>query len=244
MPRLHVTKITSVGAVTAGDNPEADILFYKSKPVEPLEGRTEGSDNLSLDLSHLTDEDRDTVQKHIDGLEAEIGELKDAAASEDEDENLLPDDLPEPVAKALADQAEAIAKADARAVKAEADAADLRDERETEKYTAMAGAYRNVLGPVDEVAPVLKDIAKGAPKASEKLHGFLSTLVKMDGFDALLREYGDNAADGSAVDKHTAYAKELRDNDPDLSAAEARAEAWRRNPGLKEQAREEEGAVK
>jgi hypothetical protein len=30
--RLHVASITSIGAVEAGDNPEADILFYKRHP--------------------------------------------------------------------------------------------------------------------------------------------------------------------------------------------------------------------
>jgi len=30
--RLHVTKLTSIGAVAEGDNPEATILFYKAAP--------------------------------------------------------------------------------------------------------------------------------------------------------------------------------------------------------------------
>jgi hypothetical protein len=32
MPRLHVTKITSIGVVAEGDNPDARVLLYKSKP--------------------------------------------------------------------------------------------------------------------------------------------------------------------------------------------------------------------
>ena len=32
MKRLHITKLTSIGAVAEGDNPEAMILFYKAAP--------------------------------------------------------------------------------------------------------------------------------------------------------------------------------------------------------------------
>ena len=33
MPRLHITRIVSIGAVEQGDNPESQILLFKSKPT-------------------------------------------------------------------------------------------------------------------------------------------------------------------------------------------------------------------
>ena len=239
MPRLRVDRIVSVGAVAAGDNPEAEILFYKSKTDEPLEGRTEGS-GMAFDLSHLTDEDRDPIQKHVDALEAQISELKQAATVEGEEEgkDLLPDDLPEPVAKALADRDAEIAKARTEAAEAKAEADKLRDDRDTEKYDARAAELENVLGP--DMGPVLKALGTSNAAADyATLDAALGKLVKWEGMSDLLREHGDSAATGSAVDQIAAFAKEIQAADKDLTPAGARAQAWTEHPELKDQYREE-----
>ena len=41
--RLHVHELTSIGVVEAGDNPEADIMFWKRRPDQPRGGRREGT---------------------------------------------------------------------------------------------------------------------------------------------------------------------------------------------------------
>ena len=242
MPRLRVDKIVSVGAVAAGDNPHAEILFYKSKADEPLEGRTERGD-MAFDLSHLTDEDRDPIQKHVDALEAQIVDLEQAATVEGEEEgkDLLPDDLPEPVAKALADRDAEIAKARTEAADAKAEADKLRDERDTEKYDARAAELENVLGP--DMGPVLKALGTSNAAADyATLDAALGKLVKWEGMSDLLREHGDSAATGSAVDQIAAFAKELQKDDRELSYADAKVMAWSDHPELKEQLREENKA--
>jgi hypothetical protein len=40
--RLHVKSLLSIGAVEAGDNPEADILFWKRTPTFSALGRMRG----------------------------------------------------------------------------------------------------------------------------------------------------------------------------------------------------------
>jgi hypothetical protein len=248
MPRrLHVTKLTSIGAVAEGDNPEAEILFFKSKQAEPLEGRTHGGGPVAettVDLSSLDDEVRASVEAataesvaKIEELTAQVTELK-AQVVVDEEE-ILPDDLPEAVAKRLADQEDRIAKAEASAVAAEAKVEKAEDQRLTEMYTKRAVELRPVLGDPEVMGPVLKDLASSAPDSYPVLDTQLDTLVNMDGLNTLLREHGDNGATGSAVDQILVYAKEIRKDDKDLTLAAAKAQAWQDHPELKTQAREE-----
>ena len=116
MPRrLHVTKLVSVGAVTTGDNPLADILFFKSKQGEPLEGRIHGGGlvaETTVDLSSLDDDTKAAVEAHVAEADAKVAKLETTVAqlrvdlneAVVEEEAILPDDLPEAVAKRLADQ--------------------------------------------------------------------------------------------------------------------------------------------
>ncbi len=248
MPRrLHVTKLTSIGAVAEGDNPEAEILFFKSKQGEPLEGRTHGggpvADN-AVDLSSLDDDTKAAVEAHVAEADAKVAKLETQVSELEAkvpvvEEDKLPDDLPEAVAKRLADQEDRIAKAEAVAVAAEAKVEKAEDERLTEMYTKRAEELRAVLGDPIATGPMLKDLAAGAPDAYPVLDAALDTLVNMDGFNTLLREHGDNGATGRAVDQIAVYAKEIRKDDKELTLAAAKAQAWQDHPELKTQAREE-----
>ena len=247
MPRLLVSRIVSVGAVAVGDNPEAAIYFYKSKKDEPLEGRKERGD-MALDLSHLTDEDAEPIQAFVVKMEeaavardAEVAELKATIEGEDE-KDLLPDDLPEPVAKALADRDTEIAKARTEAAEAKAESARLRDEKLTETHNTRAAELENLLGPRAEVAPVLKALDEADPENYAKLNAMHAKLIKWDGMTALLAEQGDSAATGLAVDQIAAFAKEYQKDDKDLTYADAKVQAWSDHPELKEQLREEQKA--
>jgi len=260
--RLFVRKLTSVGLVEAGDNPAAKVMLFKRKPakpptavklpqpvkttLEPPEGRTNGGGLVdTLDLSSLDDETAAPIKAHVAGLEKAAADAAtrvaalEAQLDVDDGDEKLPDDLPDVVKARLDTQTSAIAKAEARADALEARLAKAEDERLTERYTERAAKLQVLLGDSDEMAPVLKDLAAGAPEAYARLDAQFDTLLNMQGFDALLKEYGDSAATGSAVDQIAAYAVEIRKADPDLSRAEAKAEAWREHPELKQQAREE-----
>ena len=129
-------------------------------------------------------------------------------------------------------------KAEATAAAAEAKVEKAEDVRLTEKYNKRAEELKPVLGP--DMGPVLKDLASSAPDSYPKLDAQLDTLINMDGFDKLLGEHGDNSGDGGrAVDQITAFAKEIRKDNKDLTMAAARSQAWSEHPELKTQAREE-----
>ena len=229
--RLHVGSITSIGAVHAGDNPEADILFWKRKPSEPQEGRVTkaGTAVPDIDLTALDDATRGYIQE----LEAKL------ASNEEEVAPPLPDDLPDVVKSRLDAQDEALAKERERNEALADDLAKMREERAIEKYTKMAESVRDLMGDPAETAPMFKDLAEHAPDQFDALYAKIENVKTIAGFDALLKEHGDSGAEGSALDQITAHAAEIKKNQPDLSLAEARVEAWKAHPELKEQAREE-----
>lgn len=225
MKRLHVHEITSIGAVEAGDNPEADILFWKAK--EPEKGHIEKEGSVP-DIESLDD-----AKAYIASLEAKL------AAFDVEEPADLPEDLPDVVVKALDEQAATIAKMEAETARISKENEALRDERQTEKYTKLAEGLV-VVGPVDEVAPLLKELGDAAPEATDKLVELLAPMQNASAFEKLLKEHGDGAADGgNAVEQITAHAAEIRKNNPDLTAAEARKQAWIEHPDLAVQSREE-----
>ncbi len=199
----------------------------------------------AVDLSSLDDETKAAIESQttkfeetIAKLETQVSELE-AKVPVVEEEEILPDDLPEAVAKRLADQEDRIAKAEAVAVAAEAKVAKAEDERLVEMYTKRAVELRAVLGDPEVFGPVLKDLASSAPDSYPVLDTALETLKLMDGFEKLLREHGDGGATGRAVDQITVYAGEIRKANTDLTPEAARAQAWRDHPELKTQAREE-----
>ncbi len=256
MPRLTVKRITSIGAVESGDNPEADILFWKSatlptkrKTKNSSEGRTNGGGHVdnTLDLSSLDEDQAEPILAFVAGLQKEATEAAEKIAAleaqvvvEVEDDPLV--DLPEPVAKAIAERDEQIAKAEAKAVAAETAVAKLQDDQATERYTARADELSNMLGKPADVAPVLKDLAKDSPVAFAKLDAMFDTLLTWEGMDVLLKEHGDNAATGSAADTLTALAKDIQKDNKDMSLADARVEAHHQRPELRVEMREEGGS--
>ena len=187
---------------------------------------------MSFDVDTLSDEAKEYVAGLTAAHDAAIAELTDTPAE-------LPEGLPDAVTKRLDEQAEAIAKAQAETDRVSKENAALVDQMATEKYTERAKALATLVGDPDDVAPVLKALATGAPEAFAKLDTQFDTLLSLDGFAKVLTEYGDSAADGSALDQITAHATEIRKNDPTLSPAEARKQAWTEHPELKTLSREE-----
>jgi hypothetical protein len=228
MNRLHITEITSIGAVESGDNAdESPILLFKSKPIEPEPGLIEKEGSMPFDIDTLTDEGK-----------AFVSELETKLAALSEEPAVLPDDLDPIVKTRLDEQAELIAKGQAETERVSKENATLRDEMATEKWTARAGELSPLFGDEDTV-DVLKALDAAAPEPFSKMNAWLDTAVSVVKSSPLFKELGDSASEGSAVDQINAYATEIRKNQPDLTPAQARAEAWTQHPDLKVQSREE-----
>ena len=229
MNRLHIKEITSIGAVEAGDDPEATIMLYKSKTTEPAPGQpVEKGVAMPFDIETLTDEGK----AYVSDLEAKLAAYGEEPAA-------LPEDLPESVTKRLDEQAVAIEKERVEKERIAKDLADLRDEMATEKYAERAKALAILLGSPDDVAPVLKQLAADSPDAFGKLDAMFDTLIVKDSMAPLFKELGSSAAEGSAADRHAAYVVEIRKADPLMSLAKAKAKAWSDHPELKALSREE-----
>jgi len=231
MNRLHIKRLRSIGAVEAGDNPEADIMLWKSKPTEPDQGQThtKAGDTVSkIDLSALDPE----VRSHIEDLEAKLGEREAEVPP-------LPDDLPDIVKTRLEAQDEALAKERDRNEALASDVAKMREERAVETYTKLATDLSPMLGDPEKSMPILKAIGEAAPEPAAELSEILKAFAFKTEFAGLLKEYGSTDPEGSALDKIDAYAAEIKKSNPELTLASARVQAWQDHPELKDQAREE-----
>jgi len=119
MPRLHVKKITSIGVVEAGDNPEATILLFKSAP----------------EMVKATDtSERRQARSTLRGLQIRIQRANPAMTLADakaEAARLRPDLVKLLVAKVLKSQGTRIAEVEETA------AAALRQIEDDERETTM-----------------------------------------------------------------------------------------------------------
>ena len=198
-------------------------MFWKRKTTEPAPGPVEKKgDLMSFDVESLSDD----AKSHISGLEAKIAELTETPVA-------LPDDLPEPVTKRLDELSDTIEKDKVEKERIAKELSDLKDEMATEKYEARAKDLENLLGKTEDVAPVLKALAKDSPEAFGKLDKMFDNLLVAKVYAPFLTELGDSSETGTAVDRIAAHAAEIRKNSPDTSIADAKAQAWSDHPELK-----------
>ena len=231
MNRLHVTSLVSVGAVESGDDPKAEILIYKANTTEPGQGLVEKEgESMSFDVDSLSDEARAYITDQVKLGVAELAE---------ETPEALPEDLPDIVTKTLDDQTAVIEKDQVEKAALLKRVTDLEDGIATEKSEARADELAPLFGDKDVLAPVLKALDADSPEAYGKLNAMFDTLIVKDFMADMFKELGDSTDGGTAADKVTAIAAEIRKNSPDTTAAEARAQAWRENPELMAQNREE-----
>ncbi len=231
MNRLHIHRLISVGAVESGDDPQAEILIYKSKQLEPVQGLIgKEGDSMPFDVESLTDEGKE----YVAALQSQIEALTV------EEEPSLPDDLPDIVKSRIDEMDETIAKDRVEKERLAKDLADLRDEMATEKYDARAEELEPLFGDKVKSAPILKALAAAAPEAFGELDEILDTLIIRDTTAPLFKELGDVSGGGAAVDQIAAFAVEIqKDAKTDMTLVDARAQAWRDHPELKTQSREE-----
>ena len=172
------------------------------------------------------------AREYVAGLQAQL------AAYDVEEPAALPDDLPDAVLKALNEQSAVIAKMESEKAELAKSLVALEDKIATEQYEKRAAQLINLFG--EGMAPVLKALAAGAPEAYTQLDEKLDKLLSINGYKEILeKEFGSSSDGGTAADQIAAHAVEIRKANPDMSPAEARAQAWRENPALVTQSREE-----
>lgn len=229
MRRLFIKNLTSIGAVESGDNPDAEILFYKHHPENTSSVEPEGRIGMAEkpDLSGLDPDLKSAVDAYV-AAEIEKGLTPDV------DDQVSLDDLPEDVRKSIEDKDAEIQKRDAEMAELRKDLESMRDEQLTERFTARAGDFASVLGNDDETGEVLKSLYKAAPEAYQKLDDMLGNTVAAlkSETGAFMKELGSAEDVTDVSGRIDAIAKTLTEADPNLTHAQARAEAWTRNPDL------------
>lgn len=199
--RLFVEKIESIGAVDMGDNPAAEILFFKRIPTQggdSADSAGNGEASMELDLSVLDEPIRERVEKAL--ADAESGRQEELAKRDTEIASLR------------------------KQLEAEAERR-LRDEA-----TATAGLLEDLLGSPDEVAPVIADVAKAAPEAWGKLSAMLRAAAQRQDLAEFFKERGTGRAETEPVSKRDVFVKQYRERNPNATEYEARAAFWKANP--------------
>lgn len=241
--RLFVDKITSIGAVPEGDNPEAEILLFKAKPHDtpdepPIvanEISKDGPDRatnrkahiLGHDLSGLPDDTREAVEKDLERLAALEADLP----------------TPDPIAKADPEVQAEIRKQADRIVELEKKLADESARRELSEYTELAKAHKsfeddNGYGTAGEH---LRNLAAAGRESLDWLIGKVSELERIAKASDLFRNVGVSDP-GSAASQIEALSKEKMKDNPDLTPHSARALVRKERPDLKEAERAEREA--
>lgn len=227
MPELFVTEITSVGAVDAGDNPEAHITFYKRKQSADSAETREPIVADKLDLSALDDDLRTQVQKHLDEADAKVADLEQKV------EELTPPPSEEDVEKAASPEVQELL------AKQKAETAELRKrldaeiaQRRAEDFAKRATVLRPLLGgKADDVAATLNTLEAADPDAYAKLEKQLHAAAALVAESNVFKELGGDGDDAAPNTLRDAYVeKRLADGDK-RTAAELRAAFWQTSEG-------------
>ena len=232
--RLFVDEILSVGMVKAGDNPDAEVVIYKSKPsdVSKMTASVENAPTepgVRMDLSAITDED---LRKSI---EATIAEKDDQIS-----------DLTSQVDKAEADPTED-ASDEVKAILKERDdqLADLRKDLDAavtkarvEEYIVKAEPFAGLLGSPKEIGPVLADLAFKAPESFTILVNALTAASQREEMGKLFSTLGTSEGEGESdpVTQRDVWVKEHQKDGETVSQTNARF--WKENPEAVKESRE------
>ncbi len=231
--RLFVDEILSVGMVKAGDNPDAEVVIYESKPsdVSKMTASVENAPTepgVRMDLSAI--EDKELAKS-----------IKDAFAEKDTQISDLTDQVEKVEADPTddaSDEVKAILKAQADELKeVRSDLAKEKTERRTAEYIEKAKPLEVLLGKADEIGPVFAALAEAAPDDFAKLEGALTAASQRSELAALFAEVGAGEGEGDAdpIDKRDSWVKENQKDSESVQQANARF--WKENPEQKEESR-------
>ncbi len=238
--RLFVDEILSVGMVAAGDNPDAEVLIYKSKPsdVSKMTASVENAPTepgVRMDLSTI--EDKELAKSIEDAFAEKDTQISDLEADVEKAENSMKV-LPTDPTDDASDEVKAILKEqDEKLEKALASLAKERTERRTAEYIEKAKPLEVLLGKADEIGPVFAALAEAAPDDFAKLEGALTAASQRSELAALFAEVGAGEGEGDAdpIDKRDSWVKENKKDSE--STQQANARFWKENPEQKEESR-------
>jgi hypothetical protein len=224
MPRLFVDEITSVGAVDAGDDPEAHIMFFKRKAADGPDPESADSAELEkekptmdFDLSALDEATRSQVTEHIAALEAKAA--------------LVPE---EELSKAveMPPEAEAILKAkDDEVAQLRKDLTAEVQKRRDAEFNKRAEQLIPLLGKPGDIGPILEELERNAPDAYAKLEPLLAAGANVARSSDLFKEFGSGEAESDPIAKRDAWvAKQREDEKETRTDAELAAAFWADNP--------------
>lgn len=245
MNRLFVDALKSVGLVSAGDDPEATVTFWKSADapemlpdesggtkVSPSGETASDEQGFDVDLSAIEDADlRKSIEDAVAEKDSQLEELTAKVAE------LTPD--PDPVEKADDEVKALIEKERAERVELQKQLDAEVAKRRTVEYIEKAKPLAALLGKAEDVGPVLADLATKAPESYEKLEGWLTAGTQRKELAKLFSEMGGPAGEAEAdpIAQRDSFVKKYVTENPDKSEAEARAAFWKAHPEAKEELR-------
>lgn len=240
--RLRVKQIQTVGFVDKGDNPAADIVFFKRAPEEkPVEHSTEEAGIIKALARLFKSAEQEAVVEKDDANDSERQENREMP----EPETVTKAEVVE-LQKRLDEANERIEKAEAEA-KAHAERVEkMEDERQTAEYVTKAQAYQHLPIKADEFGPVLKRVA-AAVSAEDfaAIEGVLKAADEVAKNGKVLEEIGSGApAEGSAQATLKAEVEKAMKDDPKLTEQAARGVVFKRNPTLRREVEAEDASAR
>jgi hypothetical protein len=226
---LFVKEITSIGAVDSGDNPEADIVFWKKASA----ASAEQAGSTDMDLASLPE----AVQEHI----AELTKERDDAVAALVDAEVVDLTDEDPVEKASDEVQELVAKlrteADEQRAALEAEIAKRRDIEFT-KRVADDGLDA-LLGKAEDVGPTLRRLADADAEAFDSIYANLVAAAQRDGLSKAFDEIGENAGESDPVARRDAWVAKRKEDGDDRSVAALNAAFWDAHPAELAKSRED-----
>ncbi len=225
---LLVKEITMVSAVDAGDNPDADIVLFKSHGSAESAEQTQG-DGMSDDITAISDEPTvEDLQKSLDEAAAKI-EALEATVTE-----LTPveDPIEVDVEKASDEVQALIAKQrdqlDEQATRLEVEVTKRRD---TEFISKVREDNLEVLlGLPEKVGPVLRELDDLAPEAFGKIYKPLLAAAQRAELASVLKELGANDGSIDPQAQKAAWVSKQKQDGSDKTDAELANAFWAAHP--------------
>jgi hypothetical protein len=192
---------------------------------------------MSVDYTALVDELPDEVvdliaeqQDQIEDLQKRLAEVEVEAPAPAADEptsfEKALETLPAEVAKAIQDDRERLAKAEAELAAEKIAKADAEWTTRATQFSALS------IDPAT-FGPAMRQVHEALPEVAETISKALTGAAEVVALTNIFKEIGHNATPGSVEDQITQFAKAKLAENPDLGTIEvARAEVYEEHPDL------------
>ena len=250
--RIDSMELDEISLVGSGDDPQAKVIISKAAPDKntsndgsgsTLSLTTDSEENMGTEISKddLPAEVVEYINDIEDALADALGITGDDAGDDADEDNDAEDRSDELVGAGVEKSAEEILKSNpelAAIVKAAQDEASEakaiakaeQDKRLHGEMISKAAALPEISAPTDELAEILKSLYAEVPEVAPKVEQLLKAANTQLQNSALFEEIGKSTrGEGDPV---AAAAAEIRKEKPELTAEQAEAEAFRRNPEL------------